>query len=209
MCSLSPGGSSSAWSCAGESWFEECPGPAAVQRERGRGTGRAAANAAVAVPEVPTSPCSTFPDKEEKRKNKRGEKMKYKRSEFLPPARDFQRISVESMVPCSHMDGRLPAIISVNRFVSSIFSCSILLLGNVHISMAHTSRGPYPATALQVGTGPCRASRAPPRPLPRPGGSPGVLGGVGCPPCWLLFVPPVFHLENRAGGEGMAWPRPR
>lgn len=49
------------------------------------------------------------------------------------------------------MDGRLPAIISVNRFVHSIFSYSILLLGNVHISMAYTYRGPYSAIALQVG----------------------------------------------------------
>lgn len=49
------------------------------------------------------------------------------------------------------MDGRLPAIISVNRFVSNIFSCSILLLGNVRISMVYTHRGPYPATTLQVG----------------------------------------------------------
>lgn len=72
------------------------------------------------------------------------------------------------MVPCSHMDGRLPAIISVNRFVSSIFSCSILLLGNVHISMAYTQRGPYPATALQVGMVPYGGARAP---LPHPRGS--------------------------------------
>lgn len=66
------------------------------------------------------------------------------------------------MVPCSHMDGRLPAIISVNRFVSSIFSCSILLLGNVRISMVYTRRGPYPATALQVGTVLFRGAQQPP-----------------------------------------------
>lgn len=67
------------------------------------------------------------------------------------------------------MDGRLPAIISVNRFVSSIFSCSILLLGNVRISMVYTRRGPYPATALQVGTVLFRGAQQPPRahPLPR------------------------------------------
>lgn len=60
------------------------------------------------------------------------------------------------------MDGRLPAIISVNRFVSSIFSCSILLLGNVRISMVYTRRGPYPATALQVGTVLFRGAQQPP-----------------------------------------------
>lgn len=92
--------------------------------------GRGGAN----VSTVPPSPMRG------KKPRKQGEKKRIpsKIHEFLPLASNFQLIYVESMVPCSHMDGTLPAIISVNRFVSSIFSCSILLLGNVHISMAYT-----------------------------------------------------------------------
>lgn len=110
----------------------------------GRGAGEERAdplpNAAVAVGSRSAS-VSAFPPSPvcgEKKKDKGGKELNIKCCEFLPLASNFQLIYVESMVPCSHMDGRLPAIISVNRFVSSIFSCSILLLGNVHISMAYT-----------------------------------------------------------------------
>lgn len=112
--------------------------------ERGAGEERAdlLPNAAMAVgsggANVSALPPSPVCVGKKKKKDKGKKRLNIKCREFLPLASNFQLIYVESMVPCSHMDGRLPAIISVNRFVSSIFSCSILLLGNVHISMAYT-----------------------------------------------------------------------
>lgn len=108
------------------------------------------------------------------------------------------------------MDGRLPAIISVNRFVSSIFSCSILLLGNVHISMAHTPGGPYPATALQVGTGPCRAPRAPQILCPSREGALRCPQGLGALPAVSVSQPGDSQGGDMAEGGragGSSWGR--
>lgn len=141
MCSFSPGGSSSPRRWVGKSRLAGYPGPhrcrwgkgpARKERSHCPNTAMAASSGGANVSAFPPSP-------EEGGKERQGEKkLNIKCREFLPLASNFLLIYVESMVPCSHMDGRLPAIISVNRFVSSIFSCSILLLGNVHISMAYT-----------------------------------------------------------------------